>query len=133
MTHDALARPVDQPIATPPVEFRSRLLTAAVRKSQGTARRRRRYRNMSDTPIRYSAPSSTESAGGMRRRSSWWQRLHRVWNSLARDNISIMAAGIAYYAMLSIFPGMSALVLTYGLVADPLAIEAHVSALADVL
>lgn len=44
-----------------------------------------------------------------------------------------MAAGIAYYAMLSIFPGMSALVLTYGLVADPLAIERHVDALAGVL
>ena len=44
-----------------------------------------------------------------------------------------MAAGIAYYAMLSIFPGMSALVLTYGLVADPLSIESHVSALVGVL
>jgi membrane protein len=69
----------------------------------------------------------------MRRKTSWWRRLGRVWNALARDNISIMAAGIAYYAMLSIFPGMSALVLTYGLVADPLAIESHVGALAGVL
>lgn len=44
-----------------------------------------------------------------------------------------MAAGIAYYGMLSIFPGMSALVLTYGLVADPLTIEHHVDVLAGVL
>jgi len=35
--------------------------------------------------------------------------------------------------MLSIFPAMSALVLTYGLVASPLTIESHVSVLADVL
>jgi len=69
----------------------------------------------------------------MRRRGSWWARLGRVWSCLGRDNISIMAAGIAYYAMLSIFPGMSALVLTYGLVADPLSIESHVDALAGVL
>jgi membrane protein len=69
----------------------------------------------------------------MRRKTSWWGRLARVWSAIARDNISIMAAGIAYYAMLSIFPGMSALVLTYGLVADPLSIEAHVNALAGVL
>ena len=69
----------------------------------------------------------------MRRRINWWRRLHGVWISLGRDNVSIMAAGIAYYAMLSIFPGMSAMVLTYGLVADPLAIENHVSALAGVL
>lgn len=44
-----------------------------------------------------------------------------------------MAAGIAYYAMLSIFPGMSALVITYGLVADPLSIAHHTSALTGVL
>jgi membrane protein len=69
----------------------------------------------------------------MRRKIRWWERLVRVWQAMSRDNISIMAAGIAYYAMLSLFPGMSALVLTYGLIADPLAIEAHVSALTDVL
>jgi membrane protein len=56
-----------------------------------------------------------------------------VWRALARHNISIMAAGIAYYAMLSIFPGMSALVLTYGLVADPQIIARHVTALSGVL
>jgi membrane protein len=87
---------------------------------------------MSDTPLRYTARTRTGRAiGGVRR--SWRKRLGRVWHALGRDNISIMAAGIAYYAMLSIFPGMSALVLTYGLVADPLSIEHHISALAGVL
>ncbi|HZK89384.1 MAG TPA: YihY/virulence factor BrkB family protein [Stellaceae bacterium] len=69
----------------------------------------------------------------MRRFSNWLRRLQRIWASIGRDNISIMSAGIAYYAMLSIFPGMSAMVLSYGLVADPLAIESHVSSLAGVL
>src|ERR1700733_6770446 len=87
---------------------------------------------MSDTPLRYTARTRTGRAiGGVRR--SWRKRLGRVWQALGRDNISIMAAGIAYYAMLSIFPGMSALVLTYGLVADPLTIEHHVDALIGVL
>ena len=88
---------------------------------------------MTDTPIRYNAPSLTGSAGGMRRQGHWGRRLIRVWYALSRDNISIMSAGIAYYAMLSIFPGMSALVLTYGLVADPLTIQHHIDALVDVL
>ncbi|HML09346.1 MAG TPA: YihY/virulence factor BrkB family protein [Stellaceae bacterium] len=57
----------------------------------------------------------------------------RFGRALSRDHVSIIAAGIAYYAMLSIFPGMSALVLTYGLVADPLTIERHMTALTDVL
>jgi membrane protein len=63
----------------------------------------------------------------------WWHRLGHVWNAIGRDNISIMAAGIAYYVMLAIFPGMSAVVLAYGLIADPLTIERHVNALVGVL
>jgi membrane protein len=92
---------------------------------------------MSDTPIRYTVAlrtgTRTGGVNGMRRKIGWWGLLARVWSELGRDNISIMAAGIAYYAMLSIFPGMSALVLTYGLVANPLSIESHVGALAGVL
>jgi membrane protein len=66
-------------------------------------------------------------------RKTWWRRLRRVWLALARDNISIMAAGAAYYSMLSIFPAMSALVLTYGLVADPVTIERHLDLLGGIL
>jgi membrane protein len=92
-----------------------------------------RYRGMAETPLRYTVQPRIEGAHDMRRQRNWRERLARVWHALGRDNISIMAAGIAYYAMLSIFPGMSALVLTYGLVADPLAIAHHVAALAGVL
>jgi membrane protein len=87
---------------------------------------------MSDTPIRYHARPQVEGVERMQRQN-WVQRLGHVWREIGRDNISIMAAGIAYYAMLSIFPGMSALVLTYGLVADPWTIERHVDALSGVL
>ena len=65
--------------------------------------------------------------------SIWWRQLRRVWQALARDNISIMAAGAAYYLMLSIFPAMSALVLTYRLTADPITIEDHLHALSRML
>jgi membrane protein len=91
---------------------------------------------MSDTPIRFAARPPVGGAARVKRvhwTAAWTQRLGRVWRALGRDNISIMAAGIAYYAMLSIFPGMSALVLTYGLIADPLTIEHHIDALAGVL
>jgi membrane protein len=88
---------------------------------------------MTDMPLRQAVRPKAESADHPPRKRSWGQRLARVWQALGRDNISIMAAGIAYYAMLSIFPGMSALVLTYGLVADPRTIEHHVSALSGVL
>lgn len=68
-----------------------------------------------------------------RNRRAWWPCLRDTWAAMSRDNVSIMAAGTAYYAMLSIFPGMSALVLTYGLVADPETIERHIGALSAVM
>jgi len=67
------------------------------------------------------------------RRTGSWPVLVRVWWALGRDNISIMAAGTAYYLILSVVPAMTALVLSYGLVADPIAIERHVGALAGVM
>jgi membrane protein len=56
-----------------------------------------------------------------------------VWAAIDRDHVSMMAAAVAFYGLLSIFPGMSALISTYGLVADPAVIERQVAALADML
>jgi membrane protein len=68
-----------------------------------------------------------------RARPGWWTILRNFWAELDHDNVSIMAAGIAFYALLSIFPGMSALISIYGLVADPAAIENQLNSLAGVL
>jgi membrane protein len=76
---------------------------------------------------------SVAKRGVPTRRIGWGRRLARVWNALGHGHISIMAAGTAYYVMLAIFPGLSGLVLTYGLIADPATIERHVDALSGVL
>ncbi len=44
-----------------------------------------------------------------------------------------MAAGVAFYSFLAIFPAMSALISLYGLAADPAAIERQVAGLSGVL
>ncbi len=44
-----------------------------------------------------------------------------------------MAAGVAFWTFLSIFPGLSALISIYGLVADPGVIATQVASLAGVL
>ena len=44
-----------------------------------------------------------------------------------------MAAGVAFWTFLSIFPGMSALISIYGLVADPEIIATQVANLAGIL
>src|SRR5260370_21856193 len=66
-------------------------------------------------------------------RPGWWTILTNFWARLDRDHVSIMAAGIGFYALLSIFPGMSALIAVSGLVADPATIEPQLTSLSGVL
>ena len=63
----------------------------------------------------------------------WWQVAHRVWTESGRDNLSVVAAGCAFYALFSIFPALSALIAIYGLRADPATVEQHFGMLADLL
>lgn len=63
----------------------------------------------------------------------WWQVAQRVWTESGRDNLSVIAAGCAFYALFAIFPALSALVAFYGLTADPAAIEAQFNLLELVL
>jgi membrane protein len=63
----------------------------------------------------------------------WWQVAQRVWNESGRDNLSVVAAGCAFYALFSIFPALSALILVYGLTADPITVETRLGMLEDLL
>lgn len=66
-------------------------------------------------------------------RPSWSRILANTWTELDRDHVSVMAAGVAFYSLLSIFPGMSALISVYGIVADPSVIETDLNTLAGIL
>jgi membrane protein len=45
--------------------------------------------------------------------------LVNVWKFSLADNISLLAAGVAFYALLAIFPGLAFIVAMFGLLADP--------------
>jgi membrane protein len=49
----------------------------------------------------------------------WRDVLVRVKRRIADDNLSIVAAGVAFYALIATFPGLLALIEVYGLVFDP--------------
>ena len=49
----------------------------------------------------------------------WQDIFWRVWYDLGRDNVSIVAAGVAFYGMLAVFPAITALVSIYGVFTDP--------------
>jgi membrane protein len=48
-----------------------------------------------------------------------WEILKRVFIRMGNDNLTLVAAGVAFYGLLAIFPALAALVSIYGLVADP--------------
>jgi len=49
----------------------------------------------------------------------WHEIIMRSKQDSKDDNVPIVAAGIAYYALLSIFPALTALVSVYGLISNP--------------
>ena len=49
----------------------------------------------------------------------WKEIAFRTWKEASKDNISLVAAGVAFYGLLAMVPMLGATVLTYGLVATP--------------
>ncbi|HEX2894843.1 MAG TPA: YihY/virulence factor BrkB family protein [Marmoricola sp.] len=49
----------------------------------------------------------------------WWQILRRAWAESKKDQVPLLAAGVAFYSFMALFPAMIAATLLYGLVADP--------------
>ena len=63
----------------------------------------------------------------------WFAILKRVKAEVKQDNVTLLAAGVAFYAMLAIFPAIIAVVTVYGMVADPAQVESQVNELAKSL
>ncbi|MDQ3144612.1 MAG: YihY/virulence factor BrkB family protein [Pseudomonadota bacterium] len=58
--------------------------------------------------------------------AAWKDVAVRVWNQSWSDNIGLVAAGVAFYSFLALVPLLGILVLTYGVVAEPETVVAHV-------
>ncbi|WP_380780454.1 YihY/virulence factor BrkB family protein [Sphingomonas sp. R86520] len=63
----------------------------------------------------------------------WWKVLKRTWAEAGEDNISLIAAGTAFYGFAAIVPLLASVVLIYGLVADTATVVANIRALFGVL
>lgn len=63
----------------------------------------------------------------------WLDILARTKQQLVEDNLSIVAAGVAFYAFVAVVPALAAIIALYALVADPAQISGHISSLAQVL
>ena len=65
--------------------------------------------------------------------SGWKEIAFRTWKEASKDNMSLVAAGVAFYGLLAMVPLLGATVLTYGLVASPQIVLHNVQSLATSL
>ena len=63
----------------------------------------------------------------------WKEIAFRTWKESSKDNVSLVAAGVAFYGFLAMVPLLGATVLTYGLVASPHTVLHNVQSLATML
>jgi membrane protein len=79
------------------------------------------------------APAAREAAGREAGRPGeipprgWFAILRRVRAEVKQDNVPLLSAGVAFYAILAIFPAIIAVITVYAMVADPKQVESQVA------
>jgi membrane protein len=63
----------------------------------------------------------------------WIQIVKRGWKEAKADQVPLLAAGVAFYAFMAIFPALIAVVSIYGLFADPSTIANQLNSLTGTL
>ena len=63
----------------------------------------------------------------------WRDIALRTKDEISDDHVSITAAGVAFYALLALFPAIAALISIWGLAADPAQIEQQIGSVAGML
>jgi|HubBroStandDraft_1064217.scaffolds.fasta_scaffold21774_2 membrane protein len=65
--------------------------------------------------------------------AGWWDITVRVYRDISRDNLSLVAGGLAMYALLSVFPALAAAVSLYGLIFTPADVIKQMTPFAGIL
>jgi membrane protein len=65
--------------------------------------------------------------------AGWWDIVVRVYRDINRDNLSLVAGGLAMYAVLSVFPALAAAVSLYGLIFTPADVIKQMNGFAGIL
>jgi membrane protein len=63
----------------------------------------------------------------------WKEVAVRTWKQSSQDNVALVAAGVAFYGFLALVPLLGAIVLTYGIIADPQTVVSNVKSLTSLV
>ena len=59
--------------------------------------------------------------------------LRHTWKDIGKKDLSLVAAGVTYYLLVALFPGLAALISVYGLVENPAGMTKDVQSLSGLL
>lgn len=62
-----------------------------------------------------------------------WRLLVDVWEFAGRKQLSLIAAGVAFFGMFAIFPGIAAVIAIFGLLADPIVVSEQLTLMQDII
>ena len=69
----------------------------------------------------------------MARMKQLWRILRAVWTTAGEKHIGLIAAGVAFFGMFGIFPGIAAVIAIFGLIADPVVIAEQLALMEDII
>jgi membrane protein len=96
----------------------------------------------SEPPARHTSDPAAVADGGRGHRAErpeqippkgWKEIALRLKTEIKQDQVPLLAAGVAFYALLSLFPAIIAAVSIYGLVADPTTVRDQIARLTETL
>jgi membrane protein len=96
----------------------------------------------SEPPARHTTSQADVADGGRGRRAErpqqippkgWKEIALRLKTEIKQDQVPLLSAGVAFYALLALFPAIIAAVSIYGLVADPETVRSQLERLTQLL
>ncbi|WP_289153704.1 YihY/virulence factor BrkB family protein [uncultured Salipiger sp.] len=93
---------------------------------------------MSDTSLPEDAPAGAPPPPAPRSAvkltfGDWMSALWGTWQRMDERNLGLIAAGVAFYAFLSLFPAISAVIAIWGYWADPIVISEQMELVKEVM
>ena len=62
-----------------------------------------------------------------------WHTVFDIWSEAGKRHIGLIAAGVAFFGMFGVFPGIAAVIAVFGLVADPIVVSDQLELMRDVI
>lgn len=69
----------------------------------------------------------------MYRLKAIWRSAYEIWTEASNRHIGLIAAGVAFFGMFGVFPGIAAIIAVFGLIADPVVVAEQLELMRDVI